>query len=113
MTEGSSTTAWIVDADGRLVTRSLSNAVLPGVTRRVIMEAAAEAQMPVVERRFTLAEALAAREAFITAATLGATPVVEIDGQTVGEGKPGPVSRRVQELYARRSRPKSGLENED
>jgi D-alanine transaminase len=101
VTEGSSTTAWIVDAEGRLVTRSLSNAVLPGVTRRVIMEAAAEAQMPVVERRFTLAEALAAKEAFITAATLGATPVVEIDGKPVGEGKPGAVGRRVQELYAR------------
>ncbi len=101
VTEGSSTTAWIVDADGRLITRSLSNAILPGVTRRVIMEALAEAQMPVVERRFTLAEALAAREAFITAATLGATPVVEIDGKKVGEGKPGAVSRRVQELYAR------------
>ena len=101
VTEGSSTTAWIVDAEGRLVTRDLSNAVLPGVTRRVIMEAAAEAQMPVVERRFTLAEALAAKEAFITAATLGATPVVEIDGKPVGEGKPGAIGRRVQELYAR------------
>jgi D-alanine transaminase len=101
VTEGSSTTAWIVDAEGRLVTRDLSNAVLPGVTRRVIMEAAAEAQMPVVERRFTLAEALAAKEAFITAATLGAMPVVEIDGKPVGEGKPGAIGRRVQELYAR------------
>ncbi|HTW36652.1 MAG TPA: D-amino-acid transaminase [Rhizomicrobium sp.] len=101
VTEGSSTTAWIVDAEGRLVTRSLSNAVLPGVTRRVIMEAAAEARLPVVERRFTRAEALAAKEAFITAATLGATPVVEIDGKPVGAGKPGAVSRRVQELYAR------------
>lgn len=103
VTEGSSTTAWIVDAEGRLVTRDLSNAVLPGVTRRVIMQAAAEAQMPVVERPFTLAEALAAREAFITAATLGATPVVEIDGKPVGEGKPGAVGRRVQDLYAAES----------
>lgn len=103
VTEGSSTTAWIVDAEGRLVTRDLSNAVLPGVTRRVIMQAAAEAQMPVVERPFTLAEALAAREAFITAATLGATPVVEIDGKPVGEGKPGAIGRRVQDLYAAES----------
>ena len=101
VTEGSSTTAWIVDTDGRLITRDLTNAVLPGVTRRVIMEAMAEAQLPVVERRFTLAEAQNAREAFITAATLGATPVVEIDGKPVGEGKPGPLGRRVQELYAR------------
>lgn len=103
VTEGSSTTAWIVDAEGRLVTRDLSNAVLPGVTRRVIMQAAAEAQMPVVERPFALAEALAAREAFITAATLGATPVVEIDGKPVGEGKPGAIGRRVQDLYAAES----------
>lgn len=103
VTEGSSTTAWIVDAEGRLVTRDLSNAVLPGVTRRVIMQAAAEAQMPVVERPFTLAEALAAGEAFITAATLGATPVVEIDGKPVGEGKPGAIGRRVQDLYAAES----------
>jgi D-alanine transaminase len=100
VTEGSSTTAWIVDAEGHLVTRDLTNAVLPGVTRRVIKEALAEAQLPVVERRFTLAEALGAREAFVTAATVGATPVVEIDGKPVGEGKPGPLSRRIQELYA-------------
>ena len=112
VTEGSSTTAWIVDAEGRLVTRDLSNAVLPGVTRRVIMQAAAEAQMPVVERRFTLAEALAAREAFITAATLGATPVVEIDGKPVGEGKPGAIGQRVQALYAAESaRKASGKED--
>ncbi|HUO94260.1 MAG TPA: D-amino-acid transaminase [Rhizomicrobium sp.] len=106
VTEGSSTTAWIVDQEGRLVTRDLSNAILPGVTRRVIMRAAAEAQMQVVERRFSLAEALAAREAFITAATIGVTPVVRIDGKPVGEGVPGPVGRRVQELYAAESAPK-------
>ena len=108
VTEGSSTTAWIVDAEGRLVTRDLTNAVLPGVTRRVIMEAMAEAQMPVVERRFTLAEAQGAREAFITAATLGAMPVVEIDGKPVGEGRPGSLGRRVQELYAAEAARKAG-----
>lgn len=110
VTEGSSTSAWIVDAEGRLVTRSLSNAILPGVTRRVIVAALAEAQLPVVERRFTLAEALAAREAFITAATLGALPIVEIDGKPIGEGKPGPVGLRVQELYARAARAAAGKE---
>jgi D-alanine transaminase len=100
VTEGSSTTAWIVDAEGRLVTRDLSAAVLPGVTRRVIASLAAECQIPVVERRFTRTEALAAREAFVTAATLGATGIVTLDGGQVGEGVPGPVTRRVQELYA-------------
>jgi len=101
VTEGSSTSAWIVDAEGRLVTRDLSNAILPGVTRRVIMEALAEAQIPVVERRFTPGEAFSAREAFISAATLGATPVVTLDGKPIGDGRPGPVTRRVQELYGR------------
>jgi D-alanine transaminase len=101
VTEGSSTSAWIVDAEGRLVTRSLSSAILPGVTRRVTMEALAEAQLPVVERNFTLAEARSAKEAFISAATLGATPVIAIDGKPLGDGKPGPVTRRVQEIYQR------------
>jgi D-alanine transaminase len=103
VTEGSSTTAWIVDRDGRLITRDLSHAILPGVTRRIILEVAAEAQTPVVERRFTPAEAITASEAFITAATIGALPVVMIDGQIVGEGKPGPIARRLQELYGRES----------
>lgn len=99
VTEGSSTTAWIVDPDGTLITRDLSNAILPGVTRRVIIEALAEYQVPVQERRFTLAEALSAREAFISAATLGAMPVIAIDGRPVGNGKPGPVTLRVQDIY--------------
>jgi D-alanine transaminase len=100
VTEGASTSAWIVDKDGEVVTRNLSNAILPGVTRRVILEAAREAQFRIVERPFTPAEAMAAREAFITAATLGATPVISIDGKPVGDGKPGPITQRIQELYA-------------
>ncbi len=100
VTEGASTTAWIVDGEGRVITRSLSNAILPGVTRRVILEAAAAAQISVIERPFTVAEARAAREAFISAATLGATAVIAIDGKPVGEGRPGPLTRRIQELYA-------------
>ncbi|MBV9062062.1 MAG: D-amino-acid transaminase [Alphaproteobacteria bacterium] len=99
VTEGASTSAWIVSDDGRIVTRDLSNSILPGVTRRVILKAASEAQIPVEERKFTVAEALAAKEAFITAATLGATAVVAIDGQQIGDGKPGPLARRIQELY--------------
>ncbi len=99
VTEGSSTTAWIVTQDGQLITRSLSNAILPGVTRRVILKVSSEAQLPVVERLFTVVEARAAREAFITAATLGATPIIALDGAAIGDGTPGPVARRVQELY--------------
>jgi D-alanine transaminase len=102
VTEGSSTTAWIIDAAGHVTTRQLSHEILPGVTRRVILEAAAEAQLPVSERRFTPADAREAREAFISSAT-GVVPVVSIDGKAIGEGRPGPVTRRVQELYAHRS----------
>jgi D-alanine transaminase len=101
VTEGSSTSAWIVDRDGKIVTRDLSNAILPGVTRRVILEAAREAQLAVVERKFLPEEAAQAREAFLTAASAGAMAVVAIDGKPIGDGKPGPVTRRVQELYLR------------
>ena len=99
VTEGSSTNTWIVDADGRLRTRDLSNAILPGVTRRVILEAAQTAQLPVSEHSFTVEEAHGATEAFISSAT-GVVPVVAIDGKRVGDGVPGPLTRRVQELYA-------------
>jgi D-alanine transaminase len=102
VTEGSSTSAWIVDKDGNIVTRNLSNAILPGVTRLEILEAAREAQIAIVERKFTPAEALEAREAFLTAATLGATAIIAIDGQRIGDGGPGPVTRRLQDLYRRR-----------
>ncbi|MGD0145091.1 MAG: aminotransferase class IV, partial [Rhizomicrobium sp.] len=75
------------------------DAILPGVTRRVALQAAAEAQIAVVERRFTPAEAAGAREAFLSAATAGILPIVAIDGKAVGDGKPGPVTRRIQALY--------------
>lgn len=100
VTEGASTTAWIVDGRGRLVTRPLSDAILPGVTRKVMLEVAAKAQIVVVERAFTPEEAAAAQEAFITAASAAAVPVISIDGKPIGNGRPGPVTRRVAELYA-------------
>lgn len=99
VTEGSSTSAWIVTQDGRVITRNLTNAILPGVTRAIILKAAAEGQILVEERKFMLDEAFAAREAFITAATLGATAVVAIDGRQIGDGKPGALTRRIEELY--------------
>jgi D-alanine transaminase len=108
VTEGASTSAWIVDGEGRLVTRDLSRAILPGVTRRVIMEAAETAQIPITERSFTLDEARTATEAFITAATLGALPVIAVDGHRIGDGKPGPVARRIQELYDHTAALKAG-----
>jgi len=101
VTEGASTTAWIVDAEGRLVTRDLAHAILPGVTRRVVLELAANAQIPLVERPFTPEEASRAREAFLTAASAAAIPIVAIDGRPIGDGKPGPLTRRIAELYSR------------
>lgn len=103
VTEGASTTAWIVDTEGCLITRPLSHAVLPGVTRQVLVKIAAEAQIPIVERAFTPAEAGAAAEAFLTSASGTAVPVVTIDAHPVGDGKPGPVTRRIMDLFAARS----------
>jgi D-alanine transaminase len=103
VTEGASTSAWIVDREGRILTRDLSHAILPGVTRRIILEVAAAAQLAVVERRFSLEELFSAREAFLSSATGGAVPVVTIDGRAVGDGRPGPITRRVMALYAQRS----------
>lgn len=100
VTEGASTNAWIVDAEGTVITRDLSNAILPGVTRRIMLDAMAGAQLKVVERKFTLAEALKAREAFISSATGAAVPVVAIDGQRIGNGSPGALTRRIYDLYA-------------
>jgi len=100
VTEGASTNAWIVDGEGNVVTRDLSNAILPGVTRLIMLEAMAAAQIKVVERKFTVAEAQGAREAFISSATGAAVPVVTIDGKKVGDGTPGPLTRRIHDLYA-------------
>jgi D-alanine transaminase len=99
VTEGSSTSSWIVDNEGTVITRDLSTAILPGVTRRIILEAIADTQLKVVERKFTVAEALAAREAFLSSATGAAVPVVVIDGQPIGNGAPGALTRRIRELY--------------
>jgi D-alanine transaminase len=99
VTEGASTNAWIVDADGRLRTRDTGANILRGITRAELMERARELQLAVDERPFTVAEALAAREAFITAASAFVTPVVRVDGGTIGEGCPGPVTLRLRSLY--------------
>jgi D-alanine transaminase len=107
VTEGASTNAWIVDQDGTVITRDLSHDILPGVTRRIMLDAIAEAQMKVVERKFTVAEAKSAREAFLSSATGAAVPVVAIDGQMIGNGAPGALTRRIRDLYVARSSPKN------
>ncbi|MGE3628026.1 MAG: D-amino-acid transaminase [Hyphomicrobiales bacterium] len=99
VTEGTSCTAFIVTKDGKLVTRPLSNDILPGVTRRAILRLANEGDVTVEERPFTVDEARNAREAFLTSASSFVTPVVEIDGVKIGDGRPGPVTARLRELY--------------
>ena len=99
VTEGGSTNAWIVTGDGKLVTRPAESGILRGITRTVMMEVAEKLQLRVEERAFTVKEALGAREAFVTSATNFATPVVRIDGQAIGEGKPGPVARALRENF--------------
>ena len=93
VTEGASTNAWIVTEDDVLVTRQADQSILNGVTRRALADIAVSQGLTVQERPFTVAEALAAREAFITASTLSAMPVVSIDGAPVGNGSSGPVAR--------------------
>ena len=104
VTEGTSNNAYIVTRDGTIVTRNLSNDILHGITRASVLKLAAEAQMKVVERPFTIAEAQNAAEAFITAASTFVCPVVEIDGVTLGDGTPGPVTRRLREIYIANAR---------
>lgn len=99
ITEGSSTNAWIVSNTGTPITRSLRDNILPGVTRAVVLHAISEAELTVVERAFSLEEAYGAEEAFITSATGGAIPVVQINGRAIGDGSVGPVSKRMQALY--------------
>jgi D-alanine transaminase len=95
--EGSSTNAWIVK-NGRIITHPTGTAILPGIARDSLITLARAAQLVVEERPFTLAEAMAADEAFLTSTTAPILPVVRIDGQNVGSGGTGPVVRRLAEL---------------
>ena len=95
VTEGGSTNAWIVDTAGVLRTRAADGAILAGVMRATLLRVARQAGVVVEERAFTLADAHGAREAFLTSTTNPCVPVVALDGRPIGEGAPGPVSRRL------------------
>lgn len=99
ITEGAATNVFIVDAKGALRTRALDHAILHGVTRAAIIQVAEEAQLRLVEEPFTVADALAAEEVFLTSAGMAATSVIGIDGRAVGDGKPGPVAQRLRAAY--------------
>jgi D-alanine transaminase len=99
VTEGSSTNAWIVTRDGRLVTRDRSAAILSGITRQALLELVQAEQLAVEERPFTLVEAKAAAEAFLTSSSSFVLPVTRIDGAPIGDGKPGRLTLKLRDTY--------------
>jgi D-alanine transaminase len=104
VTEGSSTNAWIVDADGVLRTRDTNANILRGITRNTMITLARDAGIKVEERPFSVEEAKTAKEAFFTAASAFATPVISIDGVKIGDGKPGPLTKKLRALYTASAR---------
>jgi D-alanine transaminase len=99
VTEGGSSSAFILTQDDVIVTRQNGSEILPGCTRKAVVKLAEERQLRVEERAFSVDEALKAKEAFITSASLFVQPVVSIDGKTVANGKPGPMATRLREIY--------------
>lgn len=96
--EGTANNAYIVKGN-KIITRQLSEDILHGITRAAVLRFAKEAQFEIEERPFTIAEAQAADEAFATAATIFVMPVIEIDREKIGNGTPGPVAKRLREIY--------------
>ena len=99
VTEGTSTNAWIVTGDNKLVTREASGAILNGITRIALLRLAEHEGVELEERAFTVEEALQAREAFITSSTNFVMPVTRIDDKPVGNGHPGILTQRLREAY--------------
>jgi D-alanine transaminase len=99
VTEGAASNAWIVASDGTLVTRPAEMGILRGITRTVLLRALAHDDIALVERPFSIDEAKSAKEAFITSATSTVMPVIAVDGVAVGDGRPGPVTRKLRELF--------------
>lgn len=103
VTECSASNAWIVDKTGALITHPKGNAILGGITRQTAIACAEELQLKVIERPFTVEEAKAAPEVFLTSATSFVTSIVSIDGAQIGSGAPGPVALRLREAYKLRA----------
>jgi D-alanine transaminase len=104
ITEGTSTNAWIVTKTGTLVTRQLDSHILGGVTRHALLEIARSMELPVEERSFSRSEAMGAAEAFSSASTVGALPVIQIDQTPISGGIPGPITQKLNGLYHERSK---------
>jgi D-alanine transaminase len=99
VTEGGSSSAFILTQDDVIVTRQNGSEILPGCTRKAVVKLAEERQLRVEERPFSVDEALKAKEAFITSASSFVQAVVSIDGKTVANGRPGPMTQRLREIY--------------
>jgi D-alanine transaminase len=99
VTEGAASNAWIVSHDGVIITRHIDRAILRGVTRATLLDLIAADGLRLEERRFSLSEAKSAREAFITGATMLVMPVVCIDGEPIGDGRPGSLARSLRERF--------------
>ena len=111
ITEGTSSNAWIVTKDGELVTHNASHAILNGITRLSVLEAAAEASIQFSERPFSVAEAMQAKEAFVTSSTSHVKAVTSIDGQSVGNGFVGELTSKMLDLYVDFIEDKGGPRN--
>ena len=98
VTEGTSSSAYIVK-DGTVITRPLSNSILPGIRRRLLMELTEKHNIKVEERLFTIDEAYQADEAFLSSASTFVMPITQIDDVAIGGGKPGPVSQKLRTIY--------------
>ncbi|WP_413110426.1 D-amino acid aminotransferase [Thaumasiovibrio sp. DFM-14] len=112
--EGSSSNVFIVNAQGRLVTRPVSNALLEGITRRSILQVAVAEKLDIEEREFTLDEVYQANEAFITSATTFVLPVIAVNGRTIGSGKPGEITALLRQCYiTNASQPAAADDNDE
>lgn len=98
VTEGTSSSAYIVK-DGVIITRPLSNSILPGIRRKLLLEMADKHNVKVEQRAFSVEEAYNADEAFMSSATNIILPIIDIDGKTIGDGKPGLVYKKMRQLY--------------
>lgn len=101
VTEGSSNNAFIVTADGKIVTRQLGSEILHGITRKAVIAMAEKENLEIEERAFTPEEAYEAREAFFTSASGFVMPIVKIDGHILGNGVPGPVAEKLRNIYVK------------
>lgn len=108
VTEGTASSAYIVK-DGKIITRPLSNAILPGIRRKILLEFAKKYNVPVEQRAFSLAEALEADEAFMSSATTFVLPIIEIDGVQIGDGKPGEMTQKMRAMYVESAKLEAGM----